>query len=119
MEEKSFWSRLFDFSFSSFVTLKIIPFLYGLWIAVGAIVSLSMLVGGVGFMHFGYGFSGGGFFLSLVWAVIYFFLWVIGGRIWMETVIILFRIAENTSLLVQASREKQPKEEGPSQKASV
>ncbi|RDV83262.1 DUF4282 domain-containing protein [Ammonifex thiophilus] len=119
MEEKSFWSRLFDFSFSSFVTLKIIPFLYGLWIAIGVIVSLSMLAGGASFMRFGYGFSGGSFLLSLIWAVIYFFLWVIGGRIWMETVIVLFRIAENTSLLVQASRGKQPKEEGPSQEASI
>ncbi|RPF46629.1 uncharacterized protein DUF4282 [Thermodesulfitimonas autotrophica] len=108
MTEKSFWSRLFDFSFSSFVTLKIIPVLYGLWIAIGVIVALGMLTGGVGIMRFGYGWSGSSFFLSLIWAVVFFFLWVIGGRVWMETIIVLFRIAENTSALVRASRGGQP-----------
>ncbi|WP_334109412.1 DUF4282 domain-containing protein [Thermodesulfitimonas autotrophica] len=85
MTEKSFWSRLFDFSFSSFVTLKIIPVLYGLWIAIGVIVALGMLTGGVGIMRFGYGWSGSSFFLSLIWTVGFFFLWVIGGRVWMKT----------------------------------
>lgn len=109
MTEKSFWSRLFDFSFSSFVTLKIIPVLYGLWIVIGAIGALSMLTGGMGMVHLGYGWSGGAFFLlALIWAVVFFFLWVIGGRVWMETIIVLFRIAENTSALVRTGRGGQP-----------
>lgn len=117
MTEKSFWSRLFDFSFSSFITLKIIPVLYGLWIAIGAIGALGMLTGGIGMMRLGW--SGGGFFFGLIWAVVFFFLWVIGGRVWMETIIVLFRIAENTSALVRAGRGGQPessegaKEAGP------
>lgn len=104
MQERSFWSQLFDFSFSSFVTLKVIKVLYGLWIVIGVIAALSTLSGGLGmmgYMHFGYGWSAGAFLLSLIWAVIFFFLWVIGGRVWMETIIVLFRIAENTSILVR------------------
>lgn len=112
MTEKSFWSRLFDFSFSSFVTLKIIPVLYGLWIVIGAIGALSMLPGGMGMMHLGYGWSGGAFFLGLIWAVVFFFLWVIGGRVWMETIIVLFRIAENTSALVRAGGKVPESSEG-------
>ncbi|MGQ9498599.1 MAG: DUF4282 domain-containing protein [Desulfotomaculales bacterium] len=107
MQERSFWSQLFDFSFSSFVTLKVIKVLYGLWIVIGVIAAMSTLTGGLGMMgimHFGYGWSTGAFLLSLIWAVIFFFLWVIGGRIWMETIIVLFRIAENTSALVEAGR---------------
>lgn len=104
MTEKSFWSRLFDFSFSSFITLKIIPVLYGLWIAIGAIGALGMLATG-GMMHFGW--WAGRTFFSLIWAVVFFFLWVIGGRVWMETIIVLFRIAENTSILVRTNRGEQ------------
>ncbi len=107
MTEKSFWSRLFDFSFSSFITLKIIPVLYGLWIAIGAIGALGMLAtGGMRRMQFSWWL--GNFLFSLIWAVVFFFLWVIGGRVWMETIIVLFRIAENTSALVRAGRGGQP-----------
>jgi len=50
MQERSFWSQLFDFSFSSFVTLKVIKVLYGLWIVIGVIAALSTLTGGLGMM---------------------------------------------------------------------
>ncbi|NPV29808.1 MAG: DUF4282 domain-containing protein [Firmicutes bacterium] len=107
MTEKSFWSRLFDFSFSSFITLKIIPVQYGLWIAIGAIGALGMLAtGGMRTMQFSWWL--GNFLFSLIWAVVFFFLWVIGGRVWMETIIVFFRIAENTSALVRAGRGGQP-----------
>ncbi|HHW40244.1 MAG TPA: DUF4282 domain-containing protein [Syntrophomonadaceae bacterium] len=117
MQERGFWSQLFDFSFSSFVTLKVIKVLYSLWIAIGAIGALGMLMG-KGVMPFGY-ISAGVFLLSLIWAVVFFFLWVIGGRVWMETIIVLFRIAENTSTLVRAGGGGRPessegaKEAGP------
>lgn len=52
--------------------------------------------------------SGRAFFLGLIWAVVFFFPWVIDGRVWMETIIVLFRIAENTSALVRAGRGGQP-----------
>lgn len=104
MTEKSFWSRLFDFSFSSFITLKIIPVLYGLWIAIGVVEAVAILTAGGLRSLVRFGWSGGSVFLSLIWAVVFFFLWVIGGRVWMETIIVLFRIAENTSILVRTGR---------------
>lgn len=71
MTEKSFWPRLFDFSFSSFVTLKIIPILYCLWIAIGVIGALGMLAtGGMRTMQFGWWL--GNFLFSLIWAVVFF-----------------------------------------------
>ncbi len=105
-DRKIFLVPAFRFSFSSFVTLKIIPVLYCQWIAIGAIGALTMLTGGIGMMRLGW--SGEGFFLGLIWSVVYFFLWVIGDRVWMETIIVLFRIAENTSALVQAGRGGRP-----------
>ncbi|MGQ9712974.1 MAG: DUF4282 domain-containing protein, partial [Desulfotomaculales bacterium] len=80
-DRKIFLVPAFRFSFSSFVTLQIIPALYGRWVLIGAIGALSTLTSGVGVMHFGYNWWGGAFFLGLIWAVVFFSLWVIGGRV--------------------------------------
>ena len=74
--EKSFLPA-FRVSFFTVATLRITPVLYGLWIAIGAIGALGMLTG-MGVMPFGY-ISAVVFLLALIWAVVFFFLWVIGG----------------------------------------
>lgn len=85
-------SAIFDFSFSQFVTAKLIRLLYGLLMVIAAIGALST---GISVM------SGvGGFFgvlAGLIVIPIAFLFLVIISRIWLEMTIVLFRVAESTS----------------------
>ena len=85
---------LFDMSFSEFITTRVIKFLYILGIIVAAIVTLSLIIGG-----FARGAGMG--ILMLLFSPVVFLLYVFLARIWCEIVIVLFRIAENTSELVK------------------
>ncbi len=97
MEPKGFFASLFDMSFNEFITIKIIKFLFILAIIGAAFFSISML------------FTPGMFFLfRLLLAPIAFILWVLLARIWMELVIVAFRIAENTNKLVQLKSAEPP-----------
>jgi hypothetical protein len=52
-------------------------------------------------------FSRGGFFpglMGLILTPIGALIWVIMARVWMEIIIVVFRIAENTSDLVQMKK---------------
>lgn len=95
MDPKGFFASLFDFSFSSFVTTKIIKLLFILAIVGAGIGSLFVLFSG-----FSSGFLGA--LVSLVLAPIYFAVAVILARVWLEIVIVLFRIAENTQKLADS-----------------
>lgn len=91
---------LLDFSFSSFVTARFIRILYIIvWLLAalgGFLVFLGMLIGG-----FSQGVLSGlamGL-LGLVMGAFVFALNLIFGRIALEILIVLFRIAENTQAL--------------------
>ena len=90
MEEKGFFGRLFDLSFNEFITTKIIKVLYVIAIIGSAIGALFILGGLFATRTFG------GVLMGLVLAPVVFVLYVILARIWLETLIVLFRIAENT-----------------------
>ena len=91
--DKKTLGGLLDFSFSEFVTTKIIKVLYILWLALAVIVGISILFNGFASRSF-FGFMGG-----LVFAPIATLLIAIYGRVALELVIVVFRIAENTSKL--------------------
>jgi len=93
MNAKGFFEVLFDFSFSEFVTVRIIKILYILGIIGSGIWGLVILGGA-----FSQGL--GGAVLGLILAPIVFCLGVLGARVYLEIVIVMFRIAENTSILV-------------------
>ncbi len=95
--DKGFIGRLFDFSFSEFVTAKIIPLLFGIGIVVHAIVVLTMIIA-----RFRGGFWGG--LLFLVISPVVYLLMVLMVRIWCELVIVVFKIAENTRVLAAATK---------------
>lgn len=101
MQEKGFFGRLFDLSFNEFITTKIIKFLYVLAMIGAGIGALVILIGGFRSGSFG-GAVGG-----LILAPIAFVLYVVLARIWLELVIVVFRIAENTAKLAGQS-EKPP-----------
>jgi len=94
MADQGFFATLFDTGFSSFITTKFIRILYIVLlfvIAVGAFMAV---------FAFTAAFSevlppAVGFLLALPVAVLGFFVYVIIARIWLEIIIVIFRMAEN------------------------
>ncbi len=91
MEGKGFFGRLFDLSFNEFITTKIITVLYVCSMIGAGIWALMVLFGSFATKSF-FGILGG-----LILSPIVFLAVVIMARIWLETLIVLFRIAENTA----------------------
>jgi len=88
MEEKGFLATIFDFSFTEFVTTKVIKFLLGLAMVVNVIFTIMFIVGG---------FSNStlqGIVFLILSPVIYLIL-MLFSRIYLELIIVIFRIAEN------------------------
>jgi hypothetical protein len=106
---KGFFVRLFDLSFSDFVTTKIVSLLYIIAIILAGLLSLAMLSNGLNSRS---GWTG---VASLISAPLFFFLFVLLARIWLEAVVVVFRIADNTSIMARVSgrgfeHEDEPKE---------
>lgn len=100
MQSRSFFSSLFDFSFSSFVTLRFIKVLYGIFMAIAAIIGLAIF--------FTFASQGGvAIVLALIFAPIAFFIYLLIYRVLLEFIVVIFRIAENTSIM--ASNNQPPK----------
>jgi hypothetical protein len=87
---------LFDLTFSSFITASIIRIVYivglvliGLWWLAVVIASFanSIVMG----------------LVALIVVTIAAFLWILFLRIWLEIIMVIFRIAENTSIIAQAT----------------
>ena len=87
----SFFKALFDFSFSEFVTTKIIKILYVITIIIAALVWLGFMVAMFSSRSSGWGVLGG-----LIIAPIGFVVQVIFIRVGYEILIVVFGIAENT-----------------------
>lgn len=91
--DKGFFGALFDLSFSSFVTTKIIKVLYILWMLGTVLVLLGMV--GAAIMQFteryGSAVVGVLFLLASPFAAAFY---LILGRLYLELVIVMFRIAE-------------------------
>ena len=98
-EEKGFMGSLFDLSFTEFVTTRIIKFLYIIAIIVAAIAAIAIIVSG-----FAQGFVVG--IISLILSPIIFLLYVVLSRVWLELIIVIFRIAENTGRLVDKNKSE-------------
>jgi len=97
MTNRSFFARLFDMSFSEFVTPSIIQVIYLISIFAAGLAAIGVLVG---LSQAG----GAGLFLGLIMAVVGFFIYVIIARVTLEAVVALFRIAENTRVMADKAR---------------
>lgn len=97
-ESPTMLSALFDFSFSQFVTTRLIRVLYGLALVVAALFALAI---GVGIMHDTEGFSGTVAGLAAI--PIIFLVSALYSRVVLELTIVLFRIAEHTQTLASRS----------------
>lgn len=82
-----FLRALFDFSFSQFVTTRLIRFLYAIGVLVAALTAVSAIIAG-------FNESGGAGLAALIFSPILFLPIVIIARVYLEIVIVVFRIAE-------------------------
>jgi len=82
---------LMDMSFTQFLTTRIISFLYGLTLVVAVILGLRMVW--TAFENS----VGLGFGMLIVGAPIFVFIVAVVTRLWLELLVVIFRIAENTN----------------------
>jgi len=95
-EASGFIASLFDLSFTSFITTKLIKVLYVLGIVGAALWALGMA---------GTGVLQGGFSLILVLiSPVLFLIGVIYMRVMMELIMVLFRAAENVTEIARQGR---------------
>lgn len=83
--ERGFISSLFDFSFSEFITPKIVSVLYMIGVISAGISTIAMIF----FSFFRDGTTG---LFAILLSPLLFFLYVIVLRLWLEIIIVLFKI---------------------------
>ncbi len=89
---------LLDFGFRQFITLGVIKVLYLLGMGMIGLVLLVALIGA---------FTQGGLAALAVLVVgpLVALVWLIFLRVWLELVVVIFRLGENTSKLVQQGND--------------
>jgi Domain of unknown function (DUF4282) len=87
-EGKGFFERLLDFSFQYFITQKYAKLLYSIHLLLGLIV-------GTWFVFNGFQGSTSQGLLTLLLAVVGYFLWIVYVRVALEFLVAMFRTAEN------------------------
>lgn len=102
---KGFFSSLFDFSFREFITDKVVKVLYACAALYILVYCLSMFFGSI---KQGAGPAFFSFFYSIVTGIILMML----ARAFLEIVIVIFRIAENTEVIAGRTPRVTPFEEG-------
>jgi hypothetical protein len=98
MEAQGLLAALFDFSFSEFITPKIIKWLYAFGIVVAAMGALFFI--GAGFQRSG---AAGLFFLIV--SPVVFLLYALGVRIYLELVMVMFNIAGHVAAIAERDRQ--------------
>jgi hypothetical protein len=88
-----FLSALFDLSFKELITPRIIKILFILGIIGSGLSAATLAIMGLA--------QGGVGYLSLVVAPILFLIWVISLRVWLELVMVMFKISDNVDLLAK------------------
>ena len=114
-QQKSFFATLFDFGFTSFITLRFLKVIYGI------LVALILLTGAIFFFS---GLASGsalGVVFGLIVAPLATLVYLIMTRIGLEVIAMFFRIGDNTALTVQilGGANQPPRGYGPPHGASV
>ncbi len=94
-QPSNFLNALYDFSFTEFVTTKLIKVIFGIGLFIAAITSLGFIVNG-----FSDSFFKGLLFLIL--SPVVFVILSILVRVYLEIVIVLFRIAEHVATIASS-----------------
>lgn len=85
---EGFFSSLFDFNFDKLVTIRVMKVLYILAVLGIGLWSVIFLIGGISR-------GGGAAIVALIVAPLGFIIGVVMARIYLEVVVVLFRILEN------------------------
>jgi Domain of unknown function (DUF4282) len=96
--EKGFFERLLDFSFHFGITQKYAKVLYGIHLLLG-------LIAGTWIVFNGFQTSTSEGLLTLLLALVGYFLWILYVRVALEVLVAVFRTAEN---IARASGGHQP-----------
>lgn len=90
------FDALFDLSFTRFITISMIKIIYILAMVVLGLSWLGIVIGGLtqGFLPF---------LVALVVATIGAVLYLLLVRVWLELIVVVFRIGENTSIMAGRS----------------
>jgi Domain of unknown function (DUF4282) len=96
-EHKGFWASIFDMAFTNFITIKIVQLLYWLAIILNALTALGVFIvltraGGAGVI------------VGLILAPILFIILTIFARVYLEIIIVLFKIADSTEEMAASGR---------------
>ena len=90
MSNKGFFSKLFDLSFQEFITTSVIKVIFVIGIIISVIYALILI--GAGFSH-----GAGSGIVALILSPVVFFVVVLGVRIYMELILVMFRISDNVA----------------------
>jgi uncharacterized membrane protein len=97
-QTKNFLAQLFDFSFTDFITPKLVGIVYGIGIGVVGVYSLITIVTGF-YEAFWLGL------LGLVVAPFIFLGMIIILRFYLEFLVVMFRVAQNTSRIAENTKD--------------
>lgn len=100
MEEKGLIGTIFDFSFDRFVTTKVIKFLLGLAMLANAVITIMIIVGG-----FQSGALAG--IVALILSPVIYILLMLVSRIYLELIIVAFRIVEHLGGIEDLLKKKE------------
>ena len=101
MQTKGFFAGLFDFGFTSFITLKFLRLIY-------TVLVIVLVLGGVLLLFAGLSQGGASAALSLIGVPLLVLVYLVFARVGMETIALLFRIGENTSIMAAAAQGTVP-----------
>lgn len=101
-DESGFFSSLFDMSFTSLITTRIIKVLYVLAMIVIGLYALGFIIAGFS------NSAGLGLAILLIGAPIFTIISLVYTRVLLEVFIALFRIMENSSELVTRAKALEP-----------
>lgn len=96
-QQRGFFAALFDFSFRSLIGPRVVRVAYGITVVLAGLLALAFLVSGL---------SQGqpvGIVFGLVIGPLYFLLLVVYARVFLEVLMVLFRINDNVERLAQGA----------------
>ena len=94
----NFFASLFDLSFTSFITTKLIKILYVIGVILAGLWALGLIIGGFAKSTLA------GVFMLIIVAPLAFFFAVIYWRVVMELIIVIFRAAEHLGEIARQTR---------------
>ncbi|NLU41754.1 MAG: DUF4282 domain-containing protein [Firmicutes bacterium] len=102
---KSSFSALFDFSFRRFITIRVVRVMYVLALIGISFATLGLLVSAFESS------AGLGVLTLFIGAPIFFILSLLAARVYLELIMVIFRISENISAIAEtaASADRRPK----------